>query len=185
MMWDRCASSAVCMKSKSDVRPNDKSSSHVYVRMYVRVLVCVCLLACVRCCISNYGLQKPIMVVLPCCDAQDHSLHRKYFVIDVCVWAATDQNEGLMRHERVCSPCLWCMCVCDTGGAMATNFLPEEVINAPAWLWLCLFLSSNDCHTAIMASKEPRDKGRIMAEANATRLLLNCTDEIHALKSCV
>ena len=48
------------------------------------------------------------------------------------------QNEGLLWHERVCSPRLWCtymcVCVCDTGGAMATHFLPEEVINAPAGL---------------------------------------------------
>lgn len=95
MMWDYCASSAVCMKSKSDVRPNDKSSSHVYVHMYVRVLVCVCLLACVRCCISNYGLRKPIMVVLPCCDAQDHSLHRKYFVIDVCVCVCVCEQQPI------------------------------------------------------------------------------------------
>lgn len=82
---------------------------------------------------------------------------------------ANDQKEGLMWHERVCSPSLWCVCVyvCDTGGAMATNFLPEEVINVPAWLWLCLFLSSNDCHTAIMASKKPRHNGRITAEAIA------------------
>lgn len=51
-----------------------------------------------------------------------------------------------MSHERACSPSF---VVGDTGGATATHFLPEEVINAPAWLRLCL--SSNECHAALMA----------------------------------
>lgn len=55
------------------------------VRVSACVCVCVCLFAFVCCCVSNYGLQKPIMIVLPCCDAQDCSLHRQYFVIVVRV----------------------------------------------------------------------------------------------------
>lgn len=149
--------------------------------MCALTLVCVCLFACVRCCISNYGLQKPIMIVLLRCDAQDHSLHRKYFVIDVyvclcvCVYGRKREREKEKQMIRMkgscgmrgCVPHVCGVCVCDTGGAMATNFLPQEVINAPAWLWLCLFLSSNDCHTAIMASEKPRNNSRIMAEAIA------------------
>lgn len=41
---------------------------------------------------------------------------------------------------------------------MATHFLPEEVINAPAWVLLCLFPSSNDCLTAIMTCKREKEK---------------------------
>lgn len=92
--------------------------------------------------------------------------------------AREEQQKQMIRMKgscgmRGCVPHVCGVCVCDTGGAMATNFLPEEVINAPAWLWLCLFLSSNDCHTAIMASKKPRNNGRIMAEAIAALHRLN------------
>ncbi len=149
------------------------------------------------------------MIVLRCSDAQDRSLHRKYFVIVACVQVRVCvhvcvcekqqlirtpaiQNEGLMWYQRVCSPCLWFMCAGDTGGAMATHFLPEEVIKAPAWLWLCLFPSSNDCHTAVMACKRGERNRETKAESwqrlmlnsvSCSRRLSKCADEVHALKS--
>lgn len=116
----------------------------------------------------------------------------------VCVWgAATDPDAGdsewraHMAREGVFAMLVVCVCVCDTGGAMATHFLPEEVINAPAWLWLRLFPSSNDCHTAIMACKRKKatrqrqnhGRGYCSSTVGCSHFLSNCTDEIHAAGS--
>lgn len=102
MMWDDCASSA-CM--------------------------CTCMLVCVfislhvfGCCVSNYGLQKAIMIVLLCSDVHGCSLHREYFVIVVCtcvfVWLwgtvahprrllGTKGSCGMRGHVRhVCGVCV-------------------------------------------------------------------------------
>lgn len=46
-----------------------------------------------------------------------------------------DQHEDArVTRQGALAMFLVCVCVCDTGGATAANFLSEEVINAPAWL---------------------------------------------------
>lgn len=51
---------------------------------------------------------------------------------------------------------------------MATHFLPEEVINAPAWILLCLFPSSNDCLTAVMTCKRETENHADFSAENST-----------------
>lgn len=91
MMWVNCEFPSLY---KKHIRHQTKWLKHI--TMCILVCVFVSLYVCVCCCISNYGLQKPIMIVLPCCDAQDCSLHRQCFATVVCV------------NRSVCL----CVCVC-------------------------------------------------------------------------